>query len=46
MPDSVPAPLHLDKVMDGLAANPAPPPELVRRLLGRRTHQLFALAGV
>ncbi|MFI6006998.1 hypothetical protein ACIA98_42895 [Streptomyces sp. NPDC051366] len=28
--------MHLDKVMDGLAGNPALPSELVRRLLGYR----------
>ncbi|MER7001090.1 hypothetical protein [Streptomyces sp. NPDC000410] len=36
MPDAIPPPVHLDKVVDGLAGNPALPSELVRRLLGYR----------
>ncbi|MQY12578.1 hypothetical protein SRB5_27140 [Streptomyces sp. RB5] len=30
-------PAHLDKVLDGLAENPALPPEFIRRLFARRT---------
>ncbi|MFE2523378.1 hypothetical protein ACFXEL_04010 [Streptomyces sp. NPDC059382] len=36
MSDAIPPPVHLDKVVDGLAGNPALPSELVRRLLGHR----------
>ncbi|MFE2018736.1 hypothetical protein ACFW9O_11945 [Streptomyces sp. NPDC059499] len=36
MSDAVPPPVHLDKVVDGLAENPSLPSELVRRLLGCR----------
>ncbi|MFE2163925.1 hypothetical protein ACFXB3_02400 [Streptomyces sp. NPDC059447] len=36
MSDAIPPPVHLDKVVDGLAENPALPSELVHRLLGYR----------
>ncbi|MEV0993150.1 hypothetical protein [Streptomyces sp. NPDC049949] len=36
MSDAIPPPVHLDKVVDGLAENPSLPSELVRRLLGYR----------
>ncbi|MFC9269083.1 hypothetical protein ACFTXJ_15095 [Streptomyces zhihengii] len=36
MSDALPPPVHLDEVVDGLAANPALPSELVHRLLGYR----------
>ncbi|MEU1592911.1 hypothetical protein ABZ468_08620 [Streptomyces sp. NPDC005708] len=36
MPDAAPPPVHLDKVMQGLAGNPALPPELVRRFFAYR----------
>ncbi|MFJ2821544.1 hypothetical protein ACIO7M_10560 [Streptomyces toxytricini] len=36
MSDAIPLPQHLDEVVDGLARNPALPPELVHRLLGCR----------
>ncbi|GGT45775.1 hypothetical protein GCM10010254_75600 [Streptomyces chromofuscus] len=36
MSDVTPPPVHLDKVVEGLAGNPALPPELVRRLLAHR----------
>lgn len=36
MSHAVPPPVHLDQVVDGLAKNPALPPDLVRRFLGRR----------
>lgn len=34
--DLAPVPVHLDKVVEGLAGNPGLPPELVRRLFGWR----------
>ncbi|MFB7979798.1 hypothetical protein [Streptomyces vinaceus] len=34
--DAAPLPVHLDKVLEGLAGNPALPPELVRRLVAYR----------
>ncbi|GAA3499150.1 hypothetical protein GCM10019016_103080 [Streptomyces prasinosporus] len=36
MSDAEPLPVHLDKVVEGLAGNPALPPELVRRLFAHR----------
>lgn len=33
----MPVPVHLDKVVEGLAGNPALPPEFVRRLFAHRT---------
>ncbi|WP_254648565.1 HEAT repeat domain-containing protein [Streptomyces sp. GbtcB6] len=36
MSDAMPVPVHLDKVVEGLAGNPALPPELVRRLFAYR----------
>ncbi|MFD8817843.1 hypothetical protein ACFV23_41755 [Streptomyces sp. NPDC059627] len=36
MSDVMPVPVHLDKVVEGLAGNPALPPELLRRLLAYR----------
>ncbi|GAA2268921.1 DUF2336 domain-containing protein [Streptomyces atrovirens] len=36
MSDAAPPPVHLDKVMEGLAENPALPPEFIRRLFAHR----------
>ncbi|MGQ5262867.1 hypothetical protein ACTWLT_19215 [Micromonospora sp. ZYX-F-536] len=36
MADNAPTPVHLSKVLDGLAANPALPAGLVRRLVRYR----------
>ncbi|NUT47881.1 MAG: hypothetical protein HOV94_11315 [Saccharothrix sp.] len=36
MSDVAPRPVHLDKVVEGLAENPALPPEFVRRLFAHR----------
>ncbi|MFF1297394.1 MULTISPECIES: hypothetical protein [unclassified Streptomyces] len=36
MTDVMPVPVHLDKVVEGLAGNPALPPELIRRLFAYR----------
>ncbi|MFF3859438.1 hypothetical protein [Streptomyces sp. NPDC002209] len=36
MSDATPLPVHLGKVLEGLAGNPALPPELVRRLIAYR----------
>ncbi|GAA3062039.1 hypothetical protein GCM10020254_02380 [Streptomyces goshikiensis] len=36
MTDVIPPPVHLHAVVDALAANPALPPELVRRLFAYR----------
>ncbi|MFC8424115.1 hypothetical protein ACFUN7_25090 [Streptomyces sp. NPDC057236] len=36
MSDAVPPPVHLDKVLEGLAENPALPPEYVRRIFAHR----------
>ncbi|GAA5035293.1 hypothetical protein [Streptomyces siamensis] len=36
MSDVMPSPIHLDKVVEGLATNPALPAELVRRLFAHR----------
>ncbi|MFI8092714.1 hypothetical protein ACIF9R_31060 [Streptomyces sp. NPDC086080] len=36
MSDVTPLPVHLDQVVEGLAGNPALPPELVRRLFAHR----------
>ncbi|MEH0442628.1 MULTISPECIES: hypothetical protein [unclassified Streptomyces] len=34
--DAAPLPVHLDRVVEGLAKNPALPPELIRRLFAHR----------
>lgn len=44
MSDATPLPVRLDKVLDGLAGNPALPSELVRRLFAYRKGRQRAVA--